>query len=164
MNEIIRLKEEIKAEENEDNFFNSRVTVVSDVYYQTSEGDPKQFTQRYAEILEEDQQVYERHLTISNSATLDFGWIDNPGSILISNTDALNSQLNYSEQDKENHKRRSVSLCIKRGETLVPVLLINPGQSIGPITLPNRNDRPTYYLFPNNDEIKIKVKLIVFPH
>ena len=69
-------------EQNEE--YTARLTLVSTVYHQVQGEKPQAFSSQSTRFLDSDEQVYTRHLKVSEDwQALEFGWVKDPSIILL---------------------------------------------------------------------------------
>ena len=105
------------------------MTVVEQVYYQVSGGQPRLVESRFSRKLESDEQPYERHLKVGvEGAPLDCGWIEKASQLVITNEEGRNLQVNPTDEEREELQRKVLELGYE--DCPVPLCLIHPGESI----------------------------------
>ena len=104
-----------------------RITFSGQFYHQQPDRDPMQIDIRYSRILANHDQGYMRDTEVGeNSEPLDFGWVKNPGTIVIK-TYPLKLPQNPSTEQIEAHKK---GVLVLMDEDAVSGFMIHPGESL----------------------------------
>lgn len=105
---------------------NSKITIVDHSYYQQNRLEPACHIFKYAQIINSDEQVYERNTRIDSEwSILDTGWVESPELVIIKNRAGENLQKVPTEEEKS---RTLANLILLSFDGKVPHLFIRPGQ------------------------------------
>jgi len=101
-----------------------QITVVEGVYHMGVDVPTSGVDNRFSRQVESDEQPYSRRYTIGDNWTnLDFGWIERPGMLVISNEEGKFLQRNPTDEEKKDIAGRIVEIAG------TPPWLILPGES-----------------------------------
>lgn len=106
-----------------------RLTVVQTVYHQRPDMPPTSRESRWDCLLVDDEQPYYREMTIASGSekTLETGWIDVPGTVLIENLEGQFHSVNPTEAERAEVAGLVLMLCVDRDKGLPFKIPIRPG-------------------------------------
>lgn len=104
----------------------ARLTVVQSIYYQSPGLDANQRETKYSVEIDQDEQPYYRQLILKSSnsepTSIETGWVEDVGTLLIENLEGKFTQVQPTEDEREDVKGRIIEL--QMGDC---TLLIRPG-------------------------------------
>lgn len=131
-----------------------RLTVVQQVYHQRPDMSPSQYEHRWDVILEIDEQPYYRERTLQpdEEHSIDCGWIEKPGTLLIENQEGLFTGKNPTPEEREDVAGRVLHLSIADSFEIVirpgdcQRLCLNPeNPSLNQLMIAHLSDSPVRY-------------------
>lgn len=103
----------------------NRITIVGQVVYEQEGDSPVSVGLRTFKRTSEGGESFSRNLRLTNPVDLDFGWVENPGLVIIQNHTGRNPTTNPTEADLKRLARQR--LLISLGESTSNQLYVSPG-------------------------------------
>ena len=138
--------------------YTARLTLISTVYHQAYQEEPQAFSSQSDRLLDSAEQVYTRHLKVSQDwQALDFGWVKNPGMILL---EYPITQVKVDTPISQGNLQLGVGTSEAGSAFPVEIFEIPPGDPFRGYPISGANT--LYVRYPNGDGIA-KVILHAFP-